>query len=586
MLYEDRYNSWSNNDFIDDETKQELKNICNNTKEIEDRFYKDLEFGTAGLRGKIGAGTNRMNIYTVGITTQGLANYMSKWGEKGKEKGIVIAYDSRHKSELFAKSAALILCANGIKVYLFDSLRPVPVLSFSIKKLGCLGGIVITASHNPSDYNGYKVYWKEGYQLTSNIASDISEQINLILDFKYINIMEEEEAVNKGLLTYISNEIDEDFNKAVICQSVNKDMIQEKGKELSIVFSPLHGSGNIPVRKALHSIGFTNVNTVVEQEKPDGRFPTVEVPNPEDVSVFELPKLLAHEKNADVIIVTDPDADRVGVAYKDENNKYINLNGNQIGCLLENYLLNELKKQFKIPDDGVIIKSIVTTDLANKIAEKYNINVENTLTGFKYIGEKVEEYKNTKLKSFIMGFEESYGYLIGDHCRDKDAVVTSLLVCEMVLFYKTQNKHLGQILEEIYSEHGYYMEDIKSIKIEGKEGIIKLQRIANYFRRNLPMKWNNSKVKVIEDYQQGKRSIVGDCIENIVLPRSNVLKIYLEDESWFCIRPSGTEPKIKIYFSVNASSVQETKEKLDGLKEEVMDKAYEAQNPLKKNLEE
>lgn len=577
-MYMDKYNSWINSECVDDKTKEELKGIADNPKELEDRFYKDLEFGTAGLRGIIGAGINRMNKYTVGQTTQGLADFIVKWGQQGKEKGVVIAYDSRNMSEEFAKHTSLILCANGIKTYLFNSLRPVPVLSFAIRKLGCLSGIVITASHNPPEYNGYKVYWKEGYQLTPTLANDISEEISKIYDFKYIKHMDEASAIEKGLLKYISTEVDEEYNQAVISQCLNRDLLRKEGHAINIVFSPLHGSGNIPIRTALRSAGFTNVFVVESQESPDGNFPTVRVPNPEDVAVFDLAKDLAHEQNGDIIIATDPDADRVGVAYKNNQGEYVNLTGNQIGCVLEYYILNQLKDQGQLPDNGVIIKSIVTTDLADSIANSFDIKVENTLTGFKYIGEKIEEYANTKLKKFILGFEESYGYLVGEHARDKDAIVTSLILCEMALYYKRIDKNLGDVLEEIYTNFGYYIDHVESITLEGKEGNSKLQRIAGFFRKNLPMKWADKKVSYIEDYLQGKRNVIGDGVENLTLPSSNVLKIYLDDNSWFCIRPSGTEPKIKIYFSIKGESLQAARDNLEAIKTEVMQKALEAQN--------
>lgn len=577
-LYKDKYDLWMNSEFVDEETKEKLRSIADDPKELEDRFYKDLEFGTAGLRGVLGAGRNRMNKYTVGLTTQGLANYIVKWGQKFKDKGVVIAYDSRNMSEEFAKTAALILCANGIQTYLFDSLRPVPVLSFAIRHLNCVSGIVITASHNPPEYNGYKVYWKEGYQLTPSQAQEISDEISLIYDFKYIKTMEEEDAIAKGFLHYISDEVDDSYNDAIVSQCLNRALIGEKGDQLNIVYSPLHGSGNIPLRRALKSAGFEHVNVVKEQEKPDGNFPTVKVPNPEEVSVFELAKNLANEKSADIIIATDPDGDRIGVAYKDHNGNYINLSGNQIGCILEYYLISQLKENGNLPENGVIIKSIVSTDLADRIAEDFNITVENTLTGFKYIGEKIEEYANTKLRKYILGFEESYGYLVGDHARDKDAVGASLILCEMALYYKENGKNLGDVLEEIYKTYGYYIDHIESIKLEGKEGSEKLKKIAAFFRKDLPMKWAGLNVQYIEDYLQGKKNTIGVGTEKLNLPQSNVIKIYLQEGSWFCVRPSGTEPKIKLYFSIRGSSMEEAEEKLEALKGEVMKTALEAQN--------
>lgn len=577
-MYMDKYNNWINSEYVDDETKNELMGIIDNPKELEDRFYKDLEFGTAGLRGVIGAGMNRMNQYTVGLTTQGLANYILKWGQQGKEKGVVIAYDSRNMSQEFAKHTALVLCGNGIKTYLFDSLRPVPVLSYAIRKLGCLSGIVITASHNPPEYNGYKVYWKEGYQLTPGLAEDISEEINKIYDFKDIKMIDEDVALDKGILEYTSTEVDEMYNQEIISQCLNPELIDKHGQDLVIVFSPLHGSGNIPIRTALKSVGFTNVFVVESQEKPNGNFPTVTVPNPEEIGVFDLAKELANQKNGDIIIATDPDADRVGVAYKTSNGQFKNLTGNQIGCILEYYILSQLKDLERLPENGVIIKSIVTTDLADSIAKGFDVKIENTLTGFKYIGEKIEEYANTKLKKFILGFEESYGYLVGEHARDKDAIVTALILCEMALYYKKMNKNLGDVLQEIYATYGYTVDYIESITLEGKEGSAKLQKIAGFFRKNLPMTWAGKKVNYIEDYLHGKRNIIGEGVEDLTLPSSNVLKVYLDENSWFCVRPSGTEPKIKFYFSIRGNTMQEAEENLALIRSEVMEKALEAQN--------
>lgn len=577
-MYKDKYNLWMNSEFVDEKTKEELKGIADDPKELEDRFYTSLEFGTAGLRGILGAGKNRMNKYTVGFASQGLANYIVKWGQKYKDKGVAIAYDSRNMSEEFAKTTALILCANGIRTYLFDSLRPVPVLSFAIKHLQCISGIVITASHNPPEYNGYKVYWKEGYQLTPNQAQEISDEISKIYDFKYIKTMDEEDALARGLLQYISHEIDIPYNDAIISQCLNRELIVKKGDNLNIVYSPLHGSGNIPLRKALKSVGFEQVYIVKEQEKPDGNFPTVKVPNPEEVSVFELAKKLASEKNADIIIATDPDADRIGIAYKNKKGHYVNLSGNQIGCILGYYLITQLKEKDTLPKNGVVIKSIVSTDLIDRIAKDFDVNVESTLTGFKYIGEKIEEYANTKLRKYILGFEESYGYLIGDHARDKDAIGASLILCEMALYYKENGKNLGDILEGIYGTYGYYIDHIESIKLEGREGNEKLKKVATYFRKDLSMKWAGLNVKYIEDYLQGKKNIVGEGTEQLSLPQSNVTKIYLEDDSWFCVRPSGTEPKIKFYFSIRGESLEDASNKLETIKGEVMKKALEVQN--------
>jgi phosphoglucomutase len=572
MLYEDKCQNWLKSDYLKKEDKEELRSIMNDPKELEDRFYKNLEFGTAGLRGIMGMGTNRMNTYIVDITTQGLANYISKWGQKYMDRGVVIAYDSRNNSKLFAETAALVLAGNNINTFLFDSLRSVPQLSYAIRKLGCISGIVITASHNPPAYNGYKVYWEEGYQLPPQAADEISEEINKIIDFSSIKKTDKQSALDKGLLKVISEEIDGPYIKEILKGITRRELIEKYGEDINIVYTPLHGSGNVPLRRALKEAGFKNVHVVKEQELPDGDFPTVKEPNPEKPDVFKLAIELANKKNGDILMGTDPDADRLGVAYKNRDGEYTNLTGNEIGILLVNYMLTTMKEQNRLTDKGVIIKSIVSTELVEDIAKAYGVKVINTLTGFKYIGELIEEYSKTKVKDFIMGFEESYGYLLGTHCRDKDAIMTALVLSEMVLYYKEHDKDLGEVLEDVYKQYGYCIDHIISFEMAGKEGAGKIQKIVDYFRRSMPMTWDEKKIKVIEDYQLGKRNVVGEGAEDITLPKSNVIKAYLEDKTWFCIRPSGTEPKIKIYFSVRGNSKKEAKESLDQMVKEIKDK--------------
>ncbi|NTW72956.1 MAG: phospho-sugar mutase [Eubacteriaceae bacterium] len=571
-MYEQKLQLWLKSDYVSETDKKELIDLQEDEKELDDRFYRNLEFGTAGLRGIMGMGTNRMNVYIVDMTTQGLASFISKYGQKYMERGVVIAYDSRNNSAAFAERAALVLAGNGIKTYLFESLRAVPQLSFAIRKLGCISGVVITASHNPPAYNGYKVYWEEGYQLTPEAADAISDEINGQQDFSSIKKLSREAAIEKGLLQIIGEEIDGPYIQEILKGITRNELIAEKGEDINIIYSPLHGSGNIPVRRALTEAGFQNVHIVKEQELPDGNFPTVKEPNPEKMEVFKMAKELAKEKDGDFLIATDPDADRVGVAYKNGQGEFINLTGNEIGILLTNYLLMTKKEQGSLTDKGLIIKSIVSTDLVEDIAAKYGVSVMSTLTGFKYIGEIMEEYSKTRLKDFILGFEESYGYLMGTHARDKDAIMTVLVIAEMVLYYKELGKNLGDVLVDIYNEFGYCIDKIISFEMSGKEGAAKIQKIVDYFRRSMPMKWNGKKVAIIEDYQTGNRNIVGDSVEKLSQPESNVIKAYLEDKSWFCVRPSGTEPKIKIYFSVRGDSMEDAKANLSGLLEEMNEK--------------
>jgi phosphoglucomutase len=557
---------------VKEEDKVEIRGFMDRPEELEDRFYKNLEFGTAGLRGVMGMGTNRMNTYVVDMTTQALASYICKQGEKAAKKGVVIAYDSRNQSEKFALSAAMVLSGNKVKTYLFDSLRTVPQLSYAIRQLGCTSGIVITASHNPPAYNGYKVYGKEGYQLTPEAATEISEEIRKIHDFGIIQKSTLDEATEEGFLQIISEEVDGPYIQEILKGITRHALIKTQGDRIHIVYTPVHGAGNVPVRRGLQQAGFNNVFVVEKQALPDGNFPTVREPNPEKREVFDLAMELAKEKDGDLLLGTDPDGDRLGVAYRDKVGNYRLLSGNEIGILLTHYLLKTAKEQDRLSEKGVIIKSIVSTDLVKVIAADYGVQVLDVLTGFKFIGELVEEYSKTKVRDFMLGFEESYGYLPGTHCRDKDAIMTALVLAEMALYYKVENKTLGEVLQDIYDQYGYVLDDIMSMEMAGKEGAVAIGRIVDYFRKNMPMKWGQQRVVVVEDYLTGKRNLVGEGTEDIQLPKSNVIKAYLEDGSWFCVRPSGTEPKIKIYFSMRGTTVEETAQHLKDLKAQINEK--------------
>lgn len=568
MSYKDRYEEWLFSDSICNEVKSELRNI-KDEEEIEDRFYKELDFGTGGLRGLIGAGTNRINIYTVGKATQGFSNYInSKFKEN---KAVAIAYDSRNMSKEFAKAAALNLCGNNIKVYLFESLRPTPMLSYAVRKLKCSGGIVITASHNPSKYNGYKVYGKDGAQVTDVPAKEIIEFVNNIKDYSLIKTMDENKALENGMLEYIGEEIDKQYIEDVKSLSIRKGLIKEKANNLKIIYTPIHGTGNIPVRRVLKELGYENLYVVKEQEKPDGNFPTTPYPNPENPQVFEIALDMAKSISPDIIFGTDPDCDRIGVIVKNNEGNYKVLTGNETGILLTNYILKSLSETNTLPKNGVIIKTIVTTELVKKIADYHNIEVLDVLTGFKYIGEKIEEFNKNNNKKYVFGFEESYGYLAGEYSRDKDAVVAAMLIAEMSLYYKEKNMSLYDGLMEIYNEFGCSKETLKSIELKGKEGQEKIANCIDEFRNNIIDSINN--IKVVKKYDY-KLSIEEDYINsdklNIDLPKSNVLKYVLEDGSWFVIRPSGTEPKMKIYMSVTEENLIKTNKKMQVFSENIM----------------
>ncbi|MFR3499417.1 MAG: phospho-sugar mutase [Paraclostridium bifermentans] len=562
MEYIKNYEEWINNPYFDDETRQELMNIKGDNKEIEDRFYKNLEFGTGGLRGVIGAGTNRINDYTVRRATFGLANYiLKKCGEDGKQKGVVIAYDSRHKSAEFCLETAKTLAACGIKAYIFDSLRPTPELSFAVRYLGCIAGVVITASHNPPEYNGYKVYWTDGGQVCPVIASEIINEVNEVKEYSAIPTITKNEAIENGLLEIIGNEVDNAFIEAVKTQVLRQDIIDKVGNDIKIFFTPIHGTGNVPIRTILKEVGFKNVEVIKEQELPDPNFSTVKYPNPEEKEVFNIAIEKAKKEGADIIIGTDPDCDRVGVVVKNTEGEYIVLNGNQVGSLLVNYVLENLKNENKLPKNPTIVKTIVTSELGAVIAKSFGVESIDTLTGFKFIGEKIHEFENSNEKTFIMGYEESYGYLVGTHARDKDGVVASLLISEMAAFYYEKGMSLYEGLMDIYSRYGYFREELKSITLKGIDGMEKIKSIMNYFRNSNIESIGGLKVNEIKDYSKG---IAG-------LPKSDVLKFILEDNSWLAIRPSGTEPKIKFYFGCNGKDKNTVDCKIDCIINEIIE---------------
>jgi len=572
VKYIEKYNEWINNPYFDEVTKEELLSIKENEKEIEDRFFKELEFGTGGLRGVIGAGTNRMNKYIVRKATQGLANYILKEVKDAANKGVVIAYDSRHKSPEFAKEAALVLNGNGIKAYLFESLRTTPELSFSVRELGCAAGIVITASHNPPEYNGYKVYGEDGGQLVPRFANMVIDEIRKINDFSEVKYLDEKEALDKGLLKIIGEEIDKKYIDRVKSLVMRKDVIEEM-KDFKIVYTPLHGTGAMPVKRVLSEIGFENVIVVPEQEIADSNFSTVKSPNPEEHDAFELAIKLAEREKADIIIGTDPDCDRVGAVVKNDDGEYVVLTGNQTGALLVDYILSSIET---IPENSVVVKTIVTSELGAVVAKSYGVDTINTLTGFKFIGEKIKEFEETGDKNFIFGYEESYGYLAGTFVRDKDGVISSMLIAEMAAYYKSKGMTLLDALKDIYKKYGYYKEDLKSITLKGKEGLEKIGRIMDTLRNEPPLMIEDLRVRVISDYKEGKSKDILSNTEKLVdLPKSNVLHFTLEDGSWFAVRPSGTEPKIKLYFSAVADSEEKAVEKLNMVKEFMLNKIDE-----------
>ena len=558
MSYRETYNNWVENCYFDEKTREELRNLKGNEKEIEDRFYKNLEFGTAGLRGVIAAGTNRINIYTVRRATFGLANYILKnTSKEEQERGVVIAHDNRFMSREFCVEAANTLAACGIKAYIFDSLRTTPELSFAVRKLHTIAGIVITASHNPPEYNGYKVYWEDGAQVMPEIASAITEEINSIVDYSTIPTLSEE---NKDLVALLDDEQDTAFIEAVKEQLIRKELVENVGKDFKIVYTPLCGTGNVPVRRALKEVGFENVLVVKEEEMPDSNFAGIEYPNPEDKKALTRGIELAKAEGADLVMATDPDCDRVGVAVRTTSGEYVMLTGNQIGGMLTNYIIESQKAENKLKDNGVLIKTIVTSEFGADIAKANNLEVMNVLTGFKFIGEKIKSFEeNNNEKTYLFGYEESYGYLVGTHARDKDGVVASLLISEMAAYYYSKGMSLYEGLQELYKKYGYFKEETMSLTLAGKEGLEKIADIISYYRNNDIESFDNKKVIEVKDFANG--------IEG--LPKANVLKYFLEDESWIAVRPSGTEPKLKFYVAVKGQDESECAGKISNIESDI-----------------
>ena len=563
--YFEKYNEWLNDDCFDDETKKELNSIRDNEEEIKDRFYKELEFGTAGLRGVIGAGTNRMNKYTVGRATQGLANFINKM--KIENPSVVISYDSRHMSKEFSEIAALVLNANGIKVNLFDNLRPVPELSFSVRYLNATAGIMITASHNPPEYNGYKVFWSDGAQIVPPIDKGIIDEVLSIKDFSLIKTINKNEAIEAGLLNYVGEEIDDAFINALKLSCLNPEIIKKEAKNVKIVYTPLHGAGNLPVQRILKELGFENVYVVPEQEKPDGDFPTVSYPNPEDPKAFELALKLAKEVDADVVLATDPDADRLGLFSKMSNGEYVSYTGNMSALLICEYELSQKKEKGILPNNGAIITTVVSSELTKAIAENYGAKVFETLTGFKWIGEKIRKFEEENSYKYLFGFEESYGCLIAPHARDKDGISAVMALCEATAFYKNKGWSLWEQMIKIYEKYGYYREGQVSIVLKGADGAEEIKNKMAKMRSNPPTELAGLKVLEVRDYQEHVIKKADGEVSETDLPTSNVLYYELSNNSWCCVRPSGTEPKIKFYMGVKGSTMQDAENQLAVLSE-------------------
>lgn len=573
--YEERYNEWLNNPVIDEESKKELLSLKGNDTEIEDRFYKDLEFGTAGLRGVIGIGTNRMNKYTVTKATQGLANYIVKQG--GQERGVAIAYDCRIMSKEFSEETALCLNANGIKTYRFEDLRPTPELSYAVRELGCIAGIVITASHNPPEYNGYKVYWEDGAQIVEPTDKEIITEVNNVTDFSTIKTMSKEEAVQKGLYNTIGKEIDDKYIAELKKLVVHEDAIKKMQKDIKIVYTPLHGTGNMPVQRILKEIGFENVYIVKEQEQPDGHFPTVSYPNPEDPKAFTLALELAKKVDADIILANDPDADRLGIYVKDtKTGEYIQFNGNMTGNLIAEYILSQKKATGTLPENGAIIKTIVSSNMTDAIANEYGVKLFATLTGFKNIAKIIRGFEQEHSYECVYSYEESYGCIIGTHARDKDGIVAVMTVCEAVAYYKMHGLTLWDQMNEMYKKYGYYKEKQMSITLKGIEGAEEIKKMMENMRNNPPKELAGLKVKSFGDYSKQEIIDENGNKTSTGLPKSNVLYFDLENNAWICVRPSGTEPKIKFYMGVCGNSMEDADNELNALENAVKEMSEEA----------
>ena len=566
MSYMDTYTKWCTDSYFDEDTRKELKALEGNDEEIKDRFYRQLEFGTGGLRGIIGAGTNRMNIYTVRQATQGLANYIIS--RNGQDKGVAIAYDSRIMSKEFSDEAALCLNANGIKTYRFESLRPTPELSFSVRELGCIAGIVITASHNQREYNGYKVYWEDGAQITPPHDKNILAEVAKVTDFAQVKTMGKAAAEAAGLYHTIGQEIDDRYMEELKKQSIHPEIIKAMAKDIKIVYTPLHGTGNLPVRRVLKELGFENVYVVKEQELPDGNFPTVSYPNPESPKAFELALKLAKEVDADIVLATDPDADRLGVYAKDtKSGEYVSFTGNMSGMLIAEYILREKKANGTLPANGALVETIVTTDMAKAIAAAYGVKLIEVLTGFKYIGEQIKFFKQQNSYEYVFGLEESYGCLAGTYARDKDACVAVMMLCEVAAWCKSNHMTLWDEMISLYEKYGYYKEGLETMTLKGMDGAEKIQSMMNEMRNNPPKTIGSWEVLALRDYKKDTRTeIATGAVTETGLPNSNVLYYELSDNAWCCVRPSGTEPKIKFYFGVVGSDIADSEKKLDELR--------------------
>lgn len=575
MSWKEIADKWLNNESLDGDLKEQLYKLKEDEKSLEELFYKNLEFGTGGMRGEIGPGTNRMNIYTVRKASEGLAQYLLSQGEDSAKRGVVISYDSRHMSPEFALEVAKTVGKHGIKSYLFSELRPTPELSFAVRHLGAAAGVMVTASHNPPEYNGYKVYGDDGGQLPPKQADALTNFVNSVEDELSIKVTGKEELLANGLLQYIGEDIDQIYLENVAKIQLNKEIVEKVGEELKIVFTPLHGTANKLVQEGLKQFGFKNVTVVKEQEQPDPNFSTVKSPNPEEHAAFELAIKYGKEIDADILLGTDPDSDRLGVAVKNAEGEYQVLTGNQTGAIMLHYLLSQKAEKGLLPENGIVLKTIVTSEIGRAIAESFGIPTFDTLTGFKFIGEKIKEYEKTGKHTFLFGYEESYGYLIGDFVRDKDAVQAAIFAAEVAAYYKAQGKSLYDALMEIFEKYGYYKEALSSLTLKGKDGAEQIANILEEFRSNPPKEIAGIRVTAVEDYKASiRKQLSNGKLNPISLPKSNVLKYFLEDGSWFCVRPSGTEPKCKFYFAVKGSSLNESEQLVNNLQQAVMEKVH------------